>query len=104
MSGTPLYILLCSAEHEKIQMAAMLASVAAVSERPVTVFVSMGALPVFRRGAEPDEVYQGGAFSQVLRDKGTVKDTPEWVAKVGHEMVETVEHDGYWSVVVRKTK
>jgi len=70
MSGTPLYILLCSAEHEKIQMAAMLASVAAVSERPVTVFVSMGALPVFRRGAEPDEVYQGGAFSQVLRDKG----------------------------------
>ncbi len=68
MAGQALYILLCSAEHEKIQMAAMMASVAAVSERPVTVFVSMGALPVFKKGAAPDEVYNGGAFSQVLRD------------------------------------
>ena len=39
-----LYILLCSGEHEKIQMAGMMASVAAVSERPVEVFVSMNAL------------------------------------------------------------
>jgi len=46
----------------------------------------------------------GDEVEVLSTDKGTVKDTPEWVAKVGHEMVETVEHDGYWSVVVRKTK
>jgi len=37
-------------------------------------------------------------------DKGTVKDLPEWVAKVGHEMVSSDECDGYWSVVVKKAK
>ncbi len=37
-------------------------------------------------------------------DKGSIKDIPEWVAKVGHEYVETVEHDGYAAIVVKKTK
>lgn len=37
-------------------------------------------------------------------DKGTAMDVPEWVAKVGHEMGETTECDGYWSVIVKKTK
>jgi len=37
-------------------------------------------------------------------DQGTVKDLPEWCAKIGHELVETVQHDGYASLVVRKTK
>ncbi len=34
MASNALYILLCSGEHEKLQMAAMIASVGAVSERP----------------------------------------------------------------------
>ncbi|MCP5368005.1 MAG: sulfurtransferase TusA family protein [Hyphomicrobiales bacterium] len=46
----------------------------------------------------------GDEIEVLSTDKGTVTDTPEWVNKVGHEMVETVEHDGYWSVVVRKAK
>jgi len=37
-------------------------------------------------------------------DKGTVTDTPEWVAKVGHEMVDTIDHGDHWSVIVRKAK
>jgi TusA-related sulfurtransferase len=37
-------------------------------------------------------------------DKGTTTDLPEWCNKVGHEMVESTEHDGYWSLVVRKAK
>ena len=37
-------------------------------------------------------------------DKGTRIDLPEWVAKVGHEMVEVTECDDYWSLVVRKAK
>lgn len=37
-------------------------------------------------------------------DKGSASDIPAWVAKVGHVYVNTTEHDGYWSVVVRKAK
>jgi peroxiredoxin family protein len=64
-----LFILLASDEHEKIQMAAMVASVAAVSERPVHVFVSMGAMLTFKKGLAPDDRYRGGAFSDVLKEK-----------------------------------
>ena len=65
----PLYILLCSGEHEKVQMAAMLASVAAVSERPVEVFVSMNAMFAFEKGADADQRYKGGEFSTLLKEK-----------------------------------
>ncbi|OAN52895.1 hypothetical protein A6A04_15455 [Paramagnetospirillum marisnigri] len=37
-------------------------------------------------------------------DKGSATDIPAWCAKVGHQVVETGERDGYWSVVVRKAK
>lgn len=37
-------------------------------------------------------------------DKGSVTDIPEWVKKVGHTLVSTIENEGYWSVVVRKAK
>jgi peroxiredoxin family protein len=69
MSAKPLFVVLCSAEHEKIQMAAMLSSVAAVSDRAVNLFVSMNALFVFKKGVSPDERYQGGAMSRLMRDK-----------------------------------
>ncbi len=69
MAGGPLYVLLCSGEHEKLQMAAMVASVGAVSERPVEVFVSMNALFAFARDAAPEARYRGGAFSQLLKEK-----------------------------------
>ena len=65
----PLYIMLCSGEHEKLQMAAMMASVGAVSERPVEVFVSMNALAAFARDAGEAERYRGGAFSRLLKEK-----------------------------------
>jgi peroxiredoxin family protein len=69
MASNTLYILLCSGEHEKIQMAAMIASVAAVSERPVEVFVSMNAMLAFAKGAPADARYHGGAFSKLLKEK-----------------------------------
>lgn len=37
-------------------------------------------------------------------DKGSVADIPEWVIKVGHTMVGTTQHEGHWSVVVRKAR
>ncbi len=69
MAGPPLYILLCSGEHEKLQMAAMMAAVGAVSERPVEVFVSMNAILAFAKNATEAERYRGGAFSQLLKKK-----------------------------------
>jgi peroxiredoxin family protein len=69
MAGDPLYILLCSGEHEKLQMAAMMASVGAVSERPVEVFVSMNALYAFAKDAPAEKRYRGGAFSQLLKER-----------------------------------
>lgn len=68
MAASPLYILLCSGEHEKIQMAAMLASVAAVSDRPVRVFVSMNAILAFEKGKPASERYHGGEFSRLIKE------------------------------------
>jgi peroxiredoxin family protein len=69
MPSQPLYILLCSGEHEKIQMAAMIASVGAVSDRTVHVLISMNALFAFDRTAAPEERYRGGAFSELIKEK-----------------------------------
>ncbi len=69
MAGQPLYILLCSGEREKLQMAAMMASVGAVSERPVELFVSMNAILAFAKDAPADARDGGGTFSQILREK-----------------------------------
>jgi peroxiredoxin family protein len=70
MAGPPLYILLCSGEHEKLQMAAMIAAVGAVSDRPVEVFVSMNALAAFARDTPAEGRYHGGVFSQLMLQKG----------------------------------
>ena len=48
-------ILLMSGTRERLQMGGMLASVAAVSDRPVRVFVSMNALPCFLQDAAPGD-------------------------------------------------
>jgi peroxiredoxin family protein len=69
MASNTLYILLCSGEREKVQMAAMIGSVAAVSERPVEVFVSMNALLAFAKDAPADKRYYGAAFSKLLKEK-----------------------------------
>ena len=37
-------------------------------------------------------------------EKGMLRDTPEWIAKAGHQMVAVTECDGYWSLVVRKAR
>ncbi|MDP6707682.1 MAG: hypothetical protein QF893_15170 [Alphaproteobacteria bacterium] len=70
MAAAPLFILLASREHEKIQLAGMTASLAAVSDRPVQVLVSMGALLAFEKGLEPKARYRGSAFSDAMLEKG----------------------------------
>lgn len=69
MANDPLFIVLCSPEHEKLQMAGMLASVGAVSDRPVKLFVSMNAIFAFRKDIPDEQRYQGGEFSKLLIEK-----------------------------------
>lgn len=35
-------------------------------------------------------------------DRGSTTDVPEWVDEAGHELLETVEYDDYWSLYVEK--
>ena len=70
MSASPLFIVLASPEHEKVQLAGMIASVAAVSERPTQLFVSMAAVAIFQKGLSAGERYKGGAFSGLMLEKG----------------------------------
>ena len=56
VTNTPLFILLVSPEHERLQMAAMVASIGAASERSVSTLVSMNALPCFEKGLATDKV------------------------------------------------
>jgi len=69
MTDKTLFIALCSGEHEKLHFAAMIASVAAVSNRKVQIFVSMDAMYAFGRDTPPDKRYQGGPFSKLMLEK-----------------------------------
>ena len=69
MTDKTLFIALCSGEHEKLHFAAMMASVAAVSNRKVQLFVSMDAMYAFERGLPPEKRYQGGPFSRLMQEK-----------------------------------
>jgi TusA-related sulfurtransferase len=46
----------------------------------------------------------GDEIEVLSSDHGSIKDIPEWVKKVGHEMVGIDEKEGYAAIVVRKAK
>ncbi len=61
-------ITVLSGNREKLQFAAMAASVAAVSGYEVTVFLSMNALPYFLREGAPEPVSEG-PFGDLMAEK-----------------------------------
>lgn len=46
----------------------------------------------------------GDELEVLSSDKGSASDIPEWINKVGHEMVSSAEESGVWHIVVRKAK
>ena len=46
----------------------------------------------------------GDELEVLSTDKGSAHDIPEWIRKVGHELIGTREEAGVWHVVVRKAK
>lgn len=63
-----LHIIATSGTREKLQMAAMIAAVAAAGGTDVAVFVSMNALPLFRREGAP-EAPNEGEMGRLLQTK-----------------------------------
>ena len=66
MSG--LFIVCLSGQREKLQFAAMTASVAAVSGTEVYVFISMNAFPFFVRGYDKEAPAEG-AMGEIMAQK-----------------------------------
>jgi TusA-related sulfurtransferase len=46
----------------------------------------------------------GDELEVLSSDKGSATDVPEWIKKVGHELIGTSEDNGVWHIVVRKAK
>lgn len=46
----------------------------------------------------------GDELEVLSSDKGSATDVPEWIKKVGHELLETREENGVWHIIVKKTK
>lgn len=62
-------VLVVSDSIERLQMAAMVASVGAVSGNDVTVFLSMNALAQFRRAAPPEAPAEGAVGRLIVEKK-----------------------------------
>lgn len=46
----------------------------------------------------------GDTLELLSTDTGSAADVPEWVKKVGHEMLGSEQIDGVWHLKVRKAK
>ena len=46
----------------------------------------------------------GDEIEVLSTDEGSASDIPEWIRKVGHDLVSTASDSGVWHVVVRKAK
>jgi tRNA 2-thiouridine synthesizing protein A len=46
----------------------------------------------------------GDRLELLSTDKGSAADVPEWIRKVGHEIIDNREEAGVWRIVVKKVK
>ena len=46
----------------------------------------------------------GDEVELMSSDKGSAKDVPEWIRKVGHEVIDSREEAGVWHIRVKKAK
>ncbi len=60
--------------------------------------------PLMELIARLKEAAVGDVLELLSSDKGSAADVPEWVNKVGHEMLGSAEKDGVWHIRVRKVK
>lgn len=46
----------------------------------------------------------GSVIEVLSNDQGSAKDIPQWVNKVGHELVYSEDMGDHWKIAVRKVK
>jgi tRNA 2-thiouridine synthesizing protein A len=46
----------------------------------------------------------GDELEVLSTDAGSASDIPEWIRKVGHELLSTTSEAGVWHVLIRKAK
>ena len=69
MAGEKICVVVVSGTRERLQMAAMVASVAAVSGIEVTIFLSMNAVPYFIKGASNDAPSEGSFGDLIVKKR-----------------------------------
>lgn len=60
--------------------------------------------PLMELIAGMKQVDVGQELEVLSSDEGSAKDIPQWIDKVGHELVSSREEGGVWHIVVRKAK
>ncbi|MFK7795063.1 MAG: sulfurtransferase TusA family protein [Gammaproteobacteria bacterium] len=60
--------------------------------------------PLMELIANMKQAEVGDELLVLSTDEGSANDIPEWINKVGHEVIESSEDAGVWSIVVKKTK
>ena len=59
---------------------------------------------LYRKKILVQQAEVGDELVVLSTDEGSANDIPEWINKVGHEVIESSEEDGVWSIVVKKAK
>ena len=60
--------------------------------------------PLMELIANMKQIEVGDELEVLSTDEGSANDIPEWINKVGHEVLESFEESGVWHIVVKKTK
>lgn len=60
--------------------------------------------PLMELIAQMKQAQVGDTLELLSTDEGSGADVPEWVNKVGHEIVSNEKVDGVWHIRVRKVK
>ncbi len=60
--------------------------------------------PLMELIANMKQAEVGDELAVLSTDEGSANDIPEWINKMGHEVIESSEDSGVWSIVVKKTK
>ncbi|MFA7497059.1 MAG: sulfurtransferase TusA family protein [Acidithiobacillus sp.] len=76
-----------------------------MSERVVDARGSFCPGPLMELISNMKMMQVGDTLELLSTDAGSAADVPEWVKKVGHEMVSTEQdNEGTWHIQVRKSK
>lgn len=60
--------------------------------------------PLMELIANMKQIEVGEELEVLSTDEGSANDIPEWVNKVGHEILDSYEDAGVWHIVVKKAK